>query len=141
MLKKCMFAMLAVTLSFSMVIAQTPADTAPAETNPAPKVPSKPVITAIPADCAGFIAAESFEKLTDNMLEFLSATDFGDMIQGAAPTGLMPMIMAQLGLGEAFDPQGGFAMVVVNLEKAGFDPDNAELDNLQQMPFVFLIAG
>lgn len=141
MLKKFMFTMLAAAFCVSAAFAQTPATDSAPTSAPAPRVPSRPITTAIPADCAGFIAAENLEKLMDNLLEFVSATDMGDMLQGAAPTGLMPMLTAQLGLGEGFDPKGGFAMVVVNLEKYGFNADDAELGKLSEMPFVLLIAG
>ncbi|HNX25806.1 MAG TPA: hypothetical protein PKK48_00190 [Phycisphaerae bacterium] len=74
-------------------------------------------------------------------MEFVSATDLGDMMQGMAPSGFMPLFKARFGLGAGFNPEGGFAVVVVNLEKYGFAPDSAKLANFNKMPMVFFIAG
>ncbi|MCD4823349.1 MAG: hypothetical protein K8S55_01975 [Phycisphaerae bacterium] len=132
------------------VFAQT--DAPPTKKKPA-AAPQKPVgpdpnqpkaesvFKHIPADCLGFAVAPNLKDLLAQSETFAGQIGLGEMLK-SLPGGLLPMIAMPLGLGEGYNPNGGVAVVVPDLEKCGFDIEKAIAgNNPGEFPFVVLLAG
>ncbi len=140
---------LTVALALLMISAGVLAQPAAAPpTQPAGPDPNQPpaesVYARIPADCVGFLATNNVKDLLTDIETFAGEIGQGEMLEAMSPDGLLPMIAMQLGLGEGYNPNGGLAVVMTNLERSGVDVDSlfsGEASPDIQPPLVILIAG
>ncbi|MCK5113350.1 MAG: hypothetical protein KAR11_01145 [Phycisphaerae bacterium] len=102
------------------------------------------LLKVIPSDCMGYAAATNFKDMVTNIERLGRQLGFGDELDAVAPIGLLQTAAMFLSIGEGFNPNGGLAVVIPNLEKLGFDPaalGRGEEPEDPEMPFVFLVAG
>lgn len=113
---------------------------------PAKLPPAEPVLNHIPADAAGFVVVNNIQATITSAEEFLS---------GIVPPGMMPpilpLLVSQAMLGEGFNPDGGFAVVLLDPGKFGLDlavmaglksPDpNAPPAEGAKIPFILMVPG
>jgi len=99
--------------------AEREVDVAPAPlARPAMPAPES-VLTHIPADALGFIAAPNVRKALAAADAYLQRIGLGPMIQQQMPNGLLAGLRQAARLGEGFNPSGGAAVVLLNLEPFG----------------------
>ena len=145
--------MLASGLIFTGAFAQAPsAGSQPAGSQPAAIGPGGPdpdqpkaesVLKHIPADCLGFFVISNLKDLLSRSEEFASQIGLGEMLQSFTPGGLLGTIAMPMGLGEGYNPNGGIAVIITDLEKSGIDV--GEMFSSEgpsgDPPIVILLAG
>lgn len=91
---------------------------------PDPNQPAaESVLTHLPGDVMGLMVAPNVKDLLAHIEQMVTDIGLGEELQQNAPGGLLPMMAMMTGLGEGYNPNGGVAMVVVDLDKAGVDVD------------------
>jgi len=111
---------------------------------PDPNQPAAgPILNVIPGDCMGFYAARNIKDLLAGCEKFTGDIGMGEMLKSVAPGGLLQMTVISLSLGQGYNPNGGAAAVVLNLEKCGIDVDKLieTGDTDEKFPVVILLAG
>jgi len=102
------------------------------------------LLKAIPSDCMGYIAATNVKGLTKSIERLTRQLGFGEQLDQMAPGGLLSMAAMFLQLGEGYNPNGGLAVVIPNMEKLGYDPaalGKGEEPETDEIPMVILVAG
>lgn len=79
------------------------------------------VMRHIPHDALGFVVARSVRSATDTADEFLEKTGISEQAEEVLGEGVLEAIASELTLGEGFDADGGFAVVLLNPEPLGID--------------------
>ena len=128
-----------------------------AEAAPVPVMPqAESVMKHIPAGAMGFVVVNNIKDGAAKVESFLTDIGVADMIGlQAMPGGLVGMLQAQAQLSEDFNPDGGFAAVMLDPQQFGVDL--MELMNMgpasqpqttapadqqkKKVPFVLLIPG
>ena len=99
------------TVSFAQVPGQLPE--VPVENV---NLPIEPVLQHIPSDCLGFVIVNDITATVDNIGSF--ASNFSPDMNGEV---LMEQMLWNFDLGDGFNPDGGFAIVMLNPENYDFD--------------------
>lgn len=102
------------------------------------------LLKVIPGDCMGYIAATNVKGLVANVERLVRQLGLGEELNRAAPAGLLQTAAMLLQLGEWYNPNGGIAAVIVNMEKLGYDPAAMGKDQkpeTKEIPVVILVAG
>ena len=81
------------------------------------------VLKHIPENSYGFVAANNLKDLSESIEVFASQVGLDPLLKGGAPDGVLPAIIAGLKLNESADLNGGFAVVMCNLEECGINLD------------------
>jgi len=116
-------ARIALTLAFVTLLAATAAGQgAPATTAPQPKPMPKaePVLKHIPAGTLGYLVVNDITATNGRLSRFLGEIGLGQ-IMAQIPGGALGIIRAQARLGPGFNPNGGFAAVVLDPKEFGID--------------------
>ncbi len=112
----------------------------------APPKPPESVLRHVPSDCLGFAVVRNVKDCTSKVDAFLQAVG----LPNQQLPDVLGLISRQVGLGEGFDPNGGFAAVFLDPQQYGADlvtliagpaarrPAPAETAPL---PLVLLVAG
>ena len=140
--------MLVTAVAFTGAFAQATTGEPPAGSFPAGPDPNQPkaesVLKHIPADCLGFLVAGNVKDLLAKSEKFAGQIGLGEMLQAAAPGGLLATVSMPMGLGAGYNPNGGIAVVITDLEKSGIDVtkmfDPGGLPDVTP-PIVILLAG
>jgi len=150
--RQMLVAALAITIILTGALAQKSASK-PAQSGSAPA--SKPaglnmdqpraesVLGHIPADCMGFVVAGNLKDLMTHIELFAGAIGMGEQLKAMAPDGILQTAAMQVGIGEGFNPNGGVAVVLLDMEKAGLDvvAMSKGQDPGGVPPVVILLAG
>lgn len=132
---------LCLCLSSSVIFAQAaPAPAAPAA--------AAPILEQIPDGAMGFMVVTKVGPASVQVDKFLQQIGLGEDMKQAAPNGLLEMIKMAAMLGEGFNPNGGFAAVMLDPQQFGIDigamifgggrgPDGQEV----KLPFVLIVPG
>ena len=102
------------------------------------------LLEVIPSDCMGYIAATNVKDLVVSIERLTRQLGFGKELDTNAPGGLLQTAAMVLQIGEGYNPNGGIAVVIPNMEKLGYDPaalGRGEEPASPEMPFVILVAG
>jgi len=129
------------------------------ETQPVAKAmpPLEPVIGHIPADAIAFVIVKDIGAMTADLDKYLSDVGLAPLLVDKMPDGVLGAAKSAAMLGEGFNPNGGFAAVLLPLEKFGVDidklmpsptkGDGQEADTEtqpaaeQKLPFLILVPG
>jgi len=122
-----------------------PADTAPAM----PK--AEPVINHVPAGAAGYVVVNNIRRGAAKVEKFLGQTGLAGMVGlDEMSGGLVGLMKDKAGLGDGFNPNGGFAIVTLDPQQFGVDlmelfgpstqPTN-RFAEMKKVPFVLLVPG
>ncbi len=89
----------------------------------APALPTpEPVITHIPAGAMGFVVVNNIQESINRVEKLLTEIGLGSMVGlGPESPGLVGMLKMQAQLGEGFNPNGGFAVVLLDPQQFGID--------------------
>jgi len=125
-----------------------PADTVPAM----PK--AEPVINHVPAGAAGYVVVNNIRQGAAKIEKFLAQTGLDRMVGLAEMSGgLVGLLKDKAGLGDGFNPNGGFAAVMLDPQQFGVDlaelmpmggPPTEQANELakpRKVPFVLLVPG
>ncbi len=134
-------------------------------TAPAADMPKlKPVMSMVPADAAGYVVVNNVKSCTDNIDKFLSDAGISQLIamgMGGGPggpggqmPGVLQMLRGAAQLGAGFNPNGGFAAIMLNPEhydldivgmiEAGMDSSStrpAPKPQFKDIPLVLIVPG
>ncbi len=152
---------LCIVISASCAIAQTAdstaatATTAPAAAPAAVKVEVESVLTHIPAGAMGFVAINNIQSSAANVERFLNDIGVAPMMDlQSVPGGLVGMLRGAAMLDSGFNPDGGFAAVMLDPQQFGVDlvkmvsprtamtsPEYDPNEPEQKVPFVLLVPG
>ncbi len=127
----------------------------PVTTAPAPAMPkAEPVMKHIPAGAMGFVVVNNVKGTLGRVENLLNEIGVGQMIAlQEMPGGLLGMLRMQAMLGDGFNPNGGFAAVMLDPQQFGIDlpamiglsppkPSAATPPEEEpKVPFVFLVPG
>jgi len=94
--------------------------------------PVEPVLGHLPSESMGFLVVNSIQKLSDDVDAFVQAMNMPGMAGGP---NLIAGLQMGAGLGEEFNPNGGFAIVMLDFETFGVDPSRLKL--MPDMPMGF----
>ena len=83
-----------------------------------PAAPAQPVLNLIPAGTRGFVVVNNVQKTTGNLDKFLANIGQGDLF-GGMPSVLWVVGLARLGAN--FNPNGGFALTMLDAQKLGVE--------------------
>ncbi len=128
------------------------------ETQPAAKaMPTlEPVIGHIPADAIAFVIVKDIGAMSTDLDKYLSDVGLAPLLANKMPNGVLDAFKSSAMLGEGFNPNGGFAVVLLPLEKFGVDIDklipsptkgNGQADSAtqpaveQKLPLLILVPG
>ena len=127
-----------------------------ATTKPKPKPKAESVLSHIPAGALGFIIVNDMRALARKADGLLDEVGVGEMLKKVAPDGTLGMLATQLKLGYGFNPDGGFAIVMLDPKAHGVSllrmmdlPDPAFKEpkepktqpREQKPPFVVFVPG
>jgi len=127
-----------------------------AATKPKPKPKAESVLSHIPANAMGFVVVNDIRALARKTDGLLDEVGVGEMLKKVAPGGMLGMLTTQLKLGYGFNPDGGFAVVMLNPKPHGVSllrmmdlPDPAFKEpkepktqpREQEPPFVLFVPG
>ncbi len=124
----------------------------------------KPVISYIPSGTAGYVVVNDVKSCTDKIDKFLADAGLSQIIamsmgggpggqNGGQMPGVLQMLQGAAQLGQGFNPNGGFAAVMLNPEdydldivgmiKAEMEPGPSEGPEVQfkDVPFVMIVPG
>lgn len=104
------------------------------------------VVDELPAGAMGYLVVNDVGALTDNIDGFLEDIGVGEMVAQQMPDGVLESIREELELGEGFNADGGFAVVVMDFQQFGFDvtkmmPDAATQSAPEIPPFAIWVPG
>ena len=137
--------LLTLTCALSVTAAVFAQATKPASTGPA-MPPAGPVIKQIPAGAMGFAVVNNIQTTMGNVEKFVEAIGVGALVPVQQPGGLVDMIKNLAMLGEGFNPNGGFAAVMLDPQQYGIDlaqlvPGGGLKAEELKLPFVLFIPG
>ena len=113
---------------------------------------AKSVLERIPGDSMAFMVIKNVKSATDHVDQFLNNVGLAQMAAGVMPDGALATIKAAVQLGDGFNPNGGFAVVLLNPGPLGIDlaemiptgpgAEEPELKpELKNIPLVLLVPG
>ena len=79
------------------------------------------VIQHIPAGALGYVVVNNVQSATDKIDQFLSDIGASMLVFTGPASGVLEMIQGAVGLGEGFNPNGGFAAVLLDPKPFGID--------------------
>ena len=106
------------------VMAQTDAAPAAMPTGAAAvtHLPAEPIMGHIPAGAMGYVVVNNVTAMGGNVERFLEQTGLREMLgMPEMPGWLVGMIKGAAQLGEGFNPNGGFAVVMLDPQQYGVD--------------------
>ena len=102
------------------VLAQpTATATAPSTAAAMPKL--EDVSQYIPPDSLAYAVVNNVGAMTGNVEKYLDDVGLAALLKPMMPTGLLDLIKLQAMLGDGFNPNGGFAFVMLDPNKFGID--------------------
>ncbi len=153
-LAKTLSISLCIAISASCAIAQTTDSTAAAPTAAASPAKAEHVLTHIPAGAMGFVAVNNIQITAANAERFLNDIGVAPMLGlQSTPGTLVNMLRGEMMLASGFNPDGGFAAVMLDPQQFGVDlvkmisPLSAMTSTVdpneppQKVPFVLLVPG
>ncbi len=103
------------------------------------------VLTHIPDDAMGFVAVPNVQGTIERAEEYLKEVGITEMMKSLLPDGVLPAIKKAGKLGDGFNPNGGLALVMLDMKKFGLDLKTIEKMKLAgqevKLPMVFLVPG
>jgi hypothetical protein len=121
----------------------------PAKDSAAPSV-----LNHIPAGSLGFFVVNNVKATTDAVDKYLAEIGVDKMLKKEMPKGLLTKIRADAKLGEGFNPNAGFALILLDPKPFGMDvmqmfggrvpepgPDGAPPPERPEPPVVMLVPG
>ncbi|MGC9454815.1 MAG: hypothetical protein ACP5HU_08105 [Phycisphaerae bacterium] len=79
------------------------------------------VVEQLPAGAMGYVVVNDVRALTDNVDTFLADIGLGEMVSQGMPEGLLAFLKEEIELGESFNADGAFAIVLMDFQQFGFD--------------------
>ncbi len=117
-------------------------------TSAAPVMPKpESVLKHIPAGSMGYVLINDVSALSQGVNRFLTEIGLGEMVAQSMPGGLLGMVRGFAAPGQGFNPNGGLAVVMLDVQKFGIDPSQMSAPqtdsdgNVIPPPVVILVAG
>jgi len=117
-----------------------------------PAAPS--VLSHIPAGSLGFFVVNNVKATTDTVDKYLAEIGVDKMLKKEMPKGLLAKVLAEAKLGEGFNPNASFALVILDPKPFGMDvmqmfggrvpqpgPEGAPAPERPEPPVVLLVPG
>jgi len=116
-----------------------------------PVTPIEPVLTHVPGDAMCVLVINSIRAFTDKLDKYIADIGLAEQAAPLMPEGALAALKGVMAMGEGFNPDGGFAVAMLNPEDFGIDllglmgvpggtpPDPAA--GPPQLPFVLFIPG
>lgn len=110
----------------------------------APAVKAQPILEAIPAGTMGYVVVPSIKGTFGDVTKFLEDIGVSELLQAFMPGDLLDMVKTQAKLGDGFNAEGGFAVVM--LDPAPFGIDFVKMiddhsDAKKDVPVVLFVPG
>lgn len=107
---------------------------------------TRPVVGEIPAGAMAYVVINDVRALTTDIEGFLDDIGLGEMIGQEMPDGMLEAMKSAIELGEGFNPDGGFAVALMDFQQFGFDvtqflPGGAGGGGDQPPPFAIWVPG
>jgi len=106
------------------------------------------ILQKIPANAVGFLVVNNVSNLTSRLDQWFQTVGLGPIVQNQMPQGSLEALKACAMLGEGFDPNASFAVVMldplaygVKLPGAVEETQPAEEPQEQKWPVVVMVAG
>jgi hypothetical protein len=114
------------SMFFSLVILAAPVLAQPTATATAPSTAAampklEDVSQYIPSDSLAYAVVNNVGVMTGNVEKYLEDVGLSALLKPMMPTGLLDLIKLQAMLGDGFNPNGGFAFVMLDPNKFGID--------------------
>lgn len=106
------------------------------------------VLSHVPADALAVLVVKDIQGVTDQVDAFLNSTNLMVMLSSQMPSGSLDALIAGARLGEGFNPNGGFAVALLNPADYGIDlaklvpaPGVKPPAETPKLPFVLMVPG
>jgi len=116
---KVLVVLLSVAAMSAAAFGQAAGAGAPPQPAAAPMPPAEPVLSHIPAGAMGFAVVNNLQSGTEKLDKFLGDIGLGEMVKASLPEGTLSPIRGLLGAG--FNPNGGVAVVMLDVQQYGVD--------------------